>query len=151
VLLVDGDTGTADPGTARTLRSLGVTDVYVAGGTAAVPTSITKPLTKVAAVHRVAGPNRAATASALAATLRPTATSAVLATSSAMPDALTGAVLAARSDVPLLMTSASCVPSATLAALASMGASSVTLLGGGLAAPLDTLRACSTTTYRPPS
>jgi len=92
-----------------------ITDVYIAGGTAAVSAAVEAQIVDTlsggpADVHRLAGPDRYATATTVASTLFPTASGVVLAQGDNWPDGVTGGVLAhpALSGVgrPLLLTRA---------------------------------------------
>lgn len=96
----------------------------------AVPASATQAFE----LERVAGADRYATASALAANAFPTATDAVIArgdgTAQQFADALAGSYLAGAEDAPLLLTRRDTLPSSTAARLQALGVQTVHLLGG---------------------
>lgn len=96
-------------------------------------------------VTRLEGVNRYATAAAVARDGWPDgAERVVIASGERFPDALTGGPLAADRDAPLLLTASGSVPAATLEALAALGTTQVTLVGGTSAISEDvanTLRA----------
>lgn len=123
--------------TAAELRRLGPSRVIVLGGTPAVSAAVVSAVQRLGiAVERVAGRDRFATAAAVAARFAPTATTAVLATGFAFPDALAGAPLAASLDAPILLVQRDGVPAATRdAVLAARPATLVTL--GSTAAVWD--------------
>jgi putative cell wall-binding protein len=153
VLLVDGSNEAVGSGTTDTIHALGVTKVTIAGGTSAVSSGIEASLRAQAAVTRVAGADRYATADALAAAFHPAATKVFLATGESFADALAGSAWAAHEGAPLLLSTTDCVPVSTLETIAGAGTSAVTVLGGGLALSprIDQLHSCSGPTWMPVS
>ena len=144
--------GRLDERVADELRRLGVQHVILLGGTAAQSSAVEQQLRGVVGtVEREAGPDRFATAAAIAVraarewTARGESVGAPLvALGSRFEDALAAASLAGHARRPLLLVSADVVPEPTAQALADLGASSVTVVGGrGIVQPamLDGLRA----------
>ncbi len=81
-------------------------------------------------VARIAGTDRHATAAAVALDGWGTADHVLLATSRSFPDALAATPFAARSNAPILLTQPDQLSSVTRDALAELGTTSVTVLGG---------------------
>ncbi|HVM51550.1 MAG TPA: cell wall-binding repeat-containing protein, partial [Acidimicrobiales bacterium] len=117
------------------LDELGVANVTVVGGTAAVSSSVIDTLEDEGyAVNRVAGVNRYETAAAIAnesgaANDFNGLATAVIATGQNFPDALTGGVISYVGGFPLLLTDSG-VPAATESALNGLGIEQVIILGG---------------------
>jgi putative cell wall-binding protein len=115
------------------LARLQPSTLAVLGGTAVLPEAVVAEAAAAAGgatVDRVAGPDRFATAAAIAARY-PAASRAYLATGANFPDALTGAALAAaRDDGPVLLTRRADLPSVTAAQLARLQPSELVVLGG---------------------
>lgn len=132
VLLVDGGESGAAPETVAMLRSLGVTNVVIAGGPAVVSAGIQSSLaTGGFAVSRVSGSDRFETSRLLNATLfTGTVPRAYLATGMDFPDALSGAVLAGGTAAPLLSQPPACMKGAAKDWLIARGVTAVTLIGG---------------------
>ncbi|MBW8827108.1 MAG: cell wall-binding repeat-containing protein [Acidobacteria bacterium] len=116
----------------------------VLGGTGAVgDVAFSQIAAKIPSIRRLAGPDRYFTAAAVAADQAPASTQVVLATGLDYPDALAAAPMAAKLRAPLLLTSPSCSPPATVQRLGDAGWPDVTIVGGatavsrsaGLAAP----------------
>jgi putative cell wall-binding protein len=140
--------------TAAELDRLGVTEVLIMGGDAAVGAAVERALTAGGrTVTRVAGPTRYATARAAAeALVGPDETAepvdgegddeaepaaerdpiplAYVATGRAFPDALSAGPLAAAAGAPILLVTRDEVPEATAAALADLRPQRLVLLGG---------------------
>ena len=88
-------------------------------------------LAYVGDVNRVSGPNRYATAQAIAHALGDLSDkTVVIASGDNFPDALAASYLAGQDESPILLTTPSSVPTATLQALAYGGATKVVLVGG---------------------
>lgn len=128
------------PATAAFLRAHGTHGIEVVGGGAAVDDRVADALDAIAPVRRTAGVDRYATAAAVAARFLGAAADEVgltadtdagmaLAGGTAWPDALPGAVLAARSGAPLLLTGDR-LPDATAAAVTAARPSVVHVFGG---------------------
>jgi len=119
------------PATAAALAELGVADVLVMGGTAAVGVEVTNGLELDYQVSRVAGADRYGTAARAALDAFPDgADVAVLASGEGFADALAAAPLAAAYDAPILLTSRNSTPAVTLAALAELEVADVLVMGG---------------------
>jgi|GEM_PF-2173720 len=132
VLLTDPS---ALPGqVAEELERLGVTQVRVLGGTAAVADAVIEEvaaLTGAPAVERIHGVDRFATAAAAARRAGAPGGEAALVLGSDFPDAVSaGALSAGDAPMPVLLTETDAVPEATLAALADLAVSDVLLVGG---------------------
>jgi putative cell wall-binding protein len=107
--------------------------VVLVGGTNALPDSIGATLAGYAANGwtRVAGPNRYATAAAIAAEAFASGASTVyLSSGAAFPDALTASALGAAAGAPVLLTAPNALPAETTAALTSLHAKDVVIVGG---------------------
>lgn len=102
------------------------TERIVLGGPAVISEAVRSTL----GARRVAGTDRFSTAAAIALDAFDAADVVYLATGLNFPDALSGAVAAARDDAPLLLTSRDCVASATRDAVMDLGATSRVMLGG---------------------
>lgn len=117
------------------LDELGVTNVTVVGGTAAVSAGVVTALEGEGyTVTRVAGTTRYGTAAAIAGAVGTAAdlnglATAVIATGVNFPDALAGGPLSYEGH-PLLLVNSSGVPAETEAALTALGAEQVVILGG---------------------
>lgn len=136
ILLVEPDG--VPPSTLATLEDLGVQTVMILGGTGAVGDEVEQQLQAEGyALERVAGENRYETAAAVATrygaqhvgTLDGDRT-AILATGWNFPDALSGGPLAARANLPLLLTPQSGTLPVVDKALADLGIERVVILGG---------------------
>lgn len=129
VLLTNGSLESPDAATIAALQSWGTSHVTVVGGIASVSAGIESGLGAGISVTRSAGPDRFATAAALARTLTPSG-AAYLANGLLFPDALTSAVLAATQPGPLLLTVGYCAPTSTLSTVIDTSVSHVVLIGG---------------------
>lgn len=117
--------------TAAELDRLRPAEIVVAGGTAAVSTTVERALARYAPVRRLAGPDRYTTAAAIARDAFPgTATTVFLASGRNFPDALAGGAAAAAAQAPLLLTEPDRLPGATRAALDALRPERIILLGG---------------------
>jgi putative cell wall-binding protein len=146
------------------LRDLAPTSVVVVGGTAAVADRVVDQALAAApgaSARRLAGPDRYATAAAVAEQgIGPAEASAeegagaadrtvVLTTGTSPADALAGAPYAAASDAPVLLVEPDRLPDATVGALRRLAPSAVVALGGPTAigqAVLDEVAALTGTT-----
>ena len=108
--------------------------VVIVGGTGVISDAVAAALAALPSnptVVRWAGPDRYATAAAVASGQWPSgASTAYLATGENYPDALAGAPAAGSIPGPLLLTRTDQVPTVTRQALADLGVSTVVLLGG---------------------
>jgi putative cell wall-binding protein len=120
------------PATLAALEELGVADVILLGGTAAISQGVFNSLAGGPwQVSRYAGADRYATAALFALDAFPAgADVALVASGENFPDALAASPLAEFYDAPILLTQRDAVPPATLAALEELGVADVILLGG---------------------
>lgn len=122
ILLVTRDT--IPDATREGLARVAPERIIVAGGPAVVSDAVIDALASLtgAEVTRVAGPDRFATAAALADHAFAQASAVVVATGHAPADALAAVPIAARSDAPLLLAGGSALPARTIDVLARLGA-----------------------------
>lgn len=130
VLLVPGDASHVDAAIIAELHALGVTDVYVVGGTGAVSKGIASSLGAEWTVKRLAGADRFETAAAINEFAFSSASTVFLVTGVNYPDALSASPWAAASHSPMYLTPATCVPSRVIADARKLGATQVVLIGG---------------------
>ncbi len=107
--------------------------ITVVGGAAAVSDAVFEQLAAHTdgAVTRISGPDRFATAAAVADDgFAPGVDTAFVATGLNFPDALAGGVLANAASGPILLTGTDTLPEATRAALARLGPGRIVVLGG---------------------
>lgn len=121
--------------TAAEIERLAPSTVTVVGGTAAVSERVAAAIGALAGtpdVARVAGPDRYATAAALAVTAGASGSGEVVVTSGeSFPDALAAAALAASDDrVPALLTPRAALHPAARDAVRDLGASTAVIVGG---------------------
>jgi putative cell wall-binding protein len=130
ILLTERETVPED--TMDALDELGVSEVVLLGGEAAISADVEAELTEADyEVIRRAGDNRFQTAAQLALLAHPDgADTVLLATGADFADALAAAPLAAAEDAPILLSGTDQLPEATATALAELGASRVVVLGG---------------------
>ncbi len=132
------------------LARIGTTRVVIVGGTPAVDPSVAEALSTAGfAVDRVAGPNRYATAAAVAERLRTvlgveTLPAAFLARGDLFPDALAAAPYATAHGIPVLLTRPSSLPTETLTTLESIEATEVIVLGSSSAVGTEVIGTLST-------
>jgi putative cell wall-binding protein len=132
VILVDG-AAALSASTRATIKALGVTDVYIAGGKGAVSSSIEsglKSLLGSSRVKRLSGSDRVFTAIAVNEEIFGTVDDAYLASGSGFADALSGGPLAASKGAPLYLAGANCINYWSLEGVRSHQAARLTLLGG---------------------
>ncbi|MFB2581542.1 cell wall-binding repeat-containing protein [Herbiconiux sp. P15] len=144
VVLVPGGSPSLDQATLDTLRTLGARRFVIVGGPASVSQGIQSQLSTLGAVERISGADRYEVSAAVNTRFFPTASEAFLATGANFPDALTGGVLAASRNAPLLLVRTECLPPSAHAALTRWNVARTTLLGGtsSLNATVMDLRAC---------
>lgn len=132
VVLVDGAAATLDDATKTALKGSGITTTIVAGGPDTVSAGIEAGLTAAGiTAKRVAGRDRYETARLLVAAAYPSgAANVLIATGENFPDALVGAVMAARTKSPLFTTPSTCLEGATKDWMIGSGVKTETLLGG---------------------
>ena len=119
--------------TAGALRALAPTSVVVVGGPGAVSVPVADQIASLVGVPvvRIAGPDRYATAAAVANLAFPGGAPVTwIATGAAYPDALTGAAAVAALGGPLLLARVATVPPSTSTAMGVVGPSRITIVGG---------------------
>lgn len=113
------------------LKRLGTKSVYLLGGTAALNGTIEQSLRDQGILPlRLFGADQFGTAAAIAYEATPSSTQAFLVNGESFPDALSISSYAAAHDIPILLTRADSLPTETAQALAHMGVTQVTLIGG---------------------
>ncbi len=136
VLLVPGGSAEAFPATKAELVRLNNTRMYVAGGVSAVAESVVTSLKRTPshAVTRYAGADRFATSAMIVNQHFPGISSSTYwASGSNFADALTGAAVAGKHGMPLLLSLPDCMPSITYSANDSHKPTNTYLLGGAAA------------------
>lgn len=134
-------TGTAalDARTKAELDRLGARVVYILGGTSAVSPAVESSLVAAGfTVRRVAGPDRLATATAVAETFLPEATSAIVVRgygdgadpTRAFVDSLAAGAMAAATGQPVLFSTTASLSATTKDYIESRGISATTAIGG---------------------
>lgn len=103
-----------------------------------------RQLTALPQPERLAGPDRYATAAAVAASHEPGVPIAYVATGLSFPDALAGAALAGAQHAPLLLTTRTTVPSVTAQALTRLQPADIVVLGGPASVSDGTMQALAT-------
>ena len=123
-----------DPTVLAELQRLGVTDVVLLGGTAALSAAVEQALGDAdIQTSRVAGTNRFGTAGAVADAIAGTTgapTDVFVADGGDFPDAVGVAGLAAFLGQPILLVETDRMPTETTEAMAALGGPAVTVLGG---------------------
>ncbi len=113
------------------LDGLGVREVILLGGPAAISDAVEAELARSFAVTRYAGADRYETAATLATAAFPDGADVVLlATGQDFPDALAASPLAEAEQAPILLTGPDGVPDATSDALDALAPTTVRLIGG---------------------
>lgn len=112
------------------LERLGVEQVVLLGGTAAVGTAVRDDLATDYAVSRVAGPTRWATAVEVAQDVAPSPDTVVLATGETFPDAVAASAYAAHQGWPVLLTGRDDLPDEVDVYLEAAGSVRVVPIGG---------------------
>jgi len=133
VILVRGDISTLDSATKKLLTSLGITDVTIAGGNAAVSTGIESQLKSLLGsshVVRKGGSDRFVVSGAINRATFDAADTVYLASGYNFPDALSGAAVAGTQSAPLYIVQTHCIPKDMLQDIKDMGVSNIVLLGG---------------------
>lgn len=118
--------------TVSALKRLSPGRIVVLGGVGAVSSAVATQLRSLAVsgtVTRISGPDRYATAAAVAAQY-PSATQAVVASGETFPDALAGAALAGRNGAPMLLATSDSLPAPTTTQLERLRPDLVMVLGG---------------------
>ena len=121
--------------TADAIDALGIQDIIIVGGTGVVSADVEAALAAICLPDRISGSNRYETSIALADRFLTGATEYCLANGFDFPDAITGAVLAARRGTGILLVqgTAASPPAAVQDYLVDEQVQSVTLFGGSAA------------------
>ncbi|GAA1447330.1 cell wall-binding repeat-containing protein [Leifsonia poae] len=146
VLLVNGAKPTLDAATLALIAKLHPAAIRIAGGAGSVSAGIEKSLAgKAASVKRLGGADRYAASQTINTDAFPAASKVYVASGVVFPDALAGAVLAAKGAAPLYVSQTNCLSAGIIAGIARLGVGSVTLLGGtgSLTARVQSLTSCT--------
>ncbi|MEQ6390977.1 cell wall-binding repeat-containing protein [Bacillaceae bacterium S4-13-58] len=108
----------------------GISETLVIGGTGVISNSVFNQLPNPV---RIGGANRYETMAMIVQKLMPASENAFVATGESFADALTGSVLAAKRNVPLLLVSTNKVPSETSLVIAEKDVRNFTIFGGTVA------------------
>lgn len=135
LLLVTEDT--VPEVTAAELERLDPGLIVLLGGPAVVDHSVEAELDTYGDVDRLFGPNRFATAAAVAASEIPAADTVYVATGDNFADALTAGAVAGSEPAPVLLATAAAIPEGTSAALARIGPRRIIVMGGTAAVSAD--------------
>jgi putative cell wall-binding protein len=133
VILVPGTELTVDQATSDLLQSLGVTDIFITGGTAVVSPELEASLATVpgvTSVTRYGGSNRYVVSAAANRATFTTSDQIYVSSGMQFPDALAGAAVAGMNKVPLYLTPSNCVYTSVIEDLLDFGATTMTILGG---------------------
>ncbi|QOD93223.1 cell wall-binding repeat-containing protein [Chryseoglobus sp. 28M-23] len=134
VILVDGSRSGVPSATRTLLANLGVTDVYVVGGTAVVSNGILSTIRGygfIDSATRLAGSDRYTTSMAITQKIFPGSNpGGYFAVGTGYADALAGAALAGGKGEPLYIVPPNCVPRTVLTHMEATGVEQVRLLGG---------------------
>jgi putative cell wall-binding protein len=112
------------------LQRLAPARIVILGGTSAVGGNVAVTLAGYGTVQRRAGADRYATAVEISKATFASASTVVLTTGTAFPDAMVGAPAAAKAGGPLLIVRPNSVPASVLAELDRLGASDIIIVGG---------------------
>ncbi len=118
--------------TAAELTRLGVSQVYIVGGTASISDAVADAVAEIGiTVRRLSGANRYATSVAVSKVIAATGSDRVyLSTGLEFPDALGGGAAAAMANAPLLLIQEASVPSVVATEVGRLGPSVAIVLGG---------------------
>ena len=120
--------------TAAALKPLMPSTIYVLGGENAVSASVAQQAASYAPVVRLAGYTRYGTGKLISKQFWPEHSATVyLASGLAYPDALSGGVLAARDNAPVLLSATNRIPTPTRKTLTRLAPTRVVMLGGTVA------------------
>jgi putative cell wall-binding protein len=120
-----------DDRTFAEMRRLGVVNVYIVGGPAAISQDVENQLKDYFTVTRIFGDDRYDTAVEISTYVGIGATNtAYIANGYAIPDAVAASAFAAEQGSPILLTGKDQIPTSSLNALANLNVSNVVLLGG---------------------
>jgi len=133
VILIDGAASTVDDGARALIEGLGVSTVYIAGGSGVVSNGIRSDLAtvpNVLQVTRLGGADRYATSLAINQEIFSTAFDAYIATGTGFADALAGAAYAGGQFAPLYTVPTTCIPSGVLSHFRAIEVDEIYLFGG---------------------
>jgi len=120
-----------NPEVATELKRLGTQEVYLLGGTVALNPEIEDSLKDLGILpRRLEGWDQFGTAAEIARAAASSSTEAFLVNGELFPDALSISSYAAAQGIPVLLTRSDSLPPETAKALADLGVSEVTLIGG---------------------
>jgi putative cell wall-binding protein len=144
VLLVNGSETELTSKESDLLDSMGVKDVFIAGGRTAVSAALETDLDASFTVKRYSGLNRFDVGVAINQASFPSASTMYLASGTRFPDALSGGVVAGMKAAPLYLTQ-NCVDDQLWREIGRLAPTSVVLLGGtaALGPGLDHLKPCT--------
>ena len=147
VVLVPGSSSSIDSQTAALLQEIGVTEVRIVGGPAAVSSGIESSVAAlpfITKVTRFSGSDRYVVSVAVNKKAFTSSDRVYLASGLDFPDALSGAVVAGIRSAPLYVVPSNCMPADVIGAIHDLGATSVTLLGGpgALGSQVASFRRC---------
>jgi len=140
VITLNGSEAHLDAATAALIKSLGATEIIVAGGAAVVSDGIVNDLAAISGVttvRRLFGTDRYATSAAINTDAFSSASRVYLASGNDFPDALAGTVRAAADNAPLYIVPGSCIPRVIADSINVFGPIEVTLIGGAAVLPLN--------------
>lgn len=119
-----------DDRTLAEIQNLGVTNVYIVGGTVAISQAVQDSLSSYSVI-RIAGQQVYDTAALISSYVGIGDTHTVyIANGYAIPDAIAGSAFAGEQRSPILLTNGNSIPASTIQALTDLKASNVVLLGG---------------------
>jgi len=125
------DSAKLDERTFAEIRRLGVVNVYIVGGPAAISQDVENQLKDYYTVIRISGSDRYDTAVEISTYVGIDATHTVyIANGHAIPDAVAASAFAAEQGSPILLTGKDEIPTCTINALTNFNVSNVVLLGG---------------------
>lgn len=130
VLLVRGTDNAAGNEQVQLLDGLGVTNLRVAGGPAAVSQAMVDSLAVGRAIQRYSGSDRYETSAQIGSEFNVPNGSVYLASGSNFADALSGAAVAGTLGAPLLLSETHCVPASIRILSTSIRPSTIIVLGG---------------------
>jgi len=129
-----------DAPTSALITGSGMTALTIVGGTAVVPTAYETALARLVSVTRLAGADRFDTSHLANTAVYPAPAHVYVATGLNFPDALAGAVLAAKNGAPLYLTQTGCMSRPLFSDVFAAHTTRVSLLGGTSALGPDVAR-----------
>ena len=132
------NTGELPPGVAQVLVQLGVQEVFILGGTAAVSSTVEQTLGEMNIdVERLAGQNRFETAAQVADRVGTSSGRVIIVTGRGFADAVAAGTYMAGAAPPVLLTEPDALPPATLRALVDLRPTEIVVVGGASAVSQD--------------